>query len=330
MPDSNTTNLNMTKPEVGASRDTWGTKWNANADILDAIFAAAGTGTAVGLKLAAGKVWNALAGTFNLAASVLYLKDATDNTKVAQFDASNITAGQTRTYKLPDESDWLATRNFSRITGEVKSGYFGSSAPAGWLFVDGKTIGDAASGATARANADCEDLFTLLWTYTSLTVSGGGRGASASADWEAHKTIALPDHRGKTMAALDNLGGTNASVLSASGIATTTRAATGGAATEAAGVSGSCSVSVSVGVVGTTAGSIGIIANVAGNSGVANTGQGNGFNYAVAGDSVSGITSGALTVSATGTGSGSGSISGATATVTNAQPTVMVDQIIAL
>lgn len=35
MPDTFTPNLNLTKPEVGASRDSWGVKWNTNADALD-------------------------------------------------------------------------------------------------------------------------------------------------------------------------------------------------------------------------------------------------------------------------------------------------------
>jgi microcystin-dependent protein len=86
--------------------------------------------------------------------------------------------------------------------------------------LDGKTIGSAASGASARANTDCLNLYSILWNYTGLAIytSAGvltTRGASAALDFAApaNKRLALPDHSGRVMAARDNLSGTARGIL---------------------------------------------------------------------------------------------------------------------
>ena len=50
MSDTFTSNLNMTKPAIGGSVDSWGTKWKSNLDTLDTIFNS--TGTKVNMRFA--------------------------------------------------------------------------------------------------------------------------------------------------------------------------------------------------------------------------------------------------------------------------------------
>lgn len=68
MADSTTTNLALTKPEPGASADSWGTKLNDNFDDLDGIFKSDGTGTSVGLNVGSGKTLT-VAGTLTVSGS---------------------------------------------------------------------------------------------------------------------------------------------------------------------------------------------------------------------------------------------------------------------
>lgn len=94
------------------------------------------------------------------------------------------------------------------------------STDAGWLIADSSTIGDASSGADF-ADELYLSLFYELWaSYADaelpiLTSAGGAstRGASATADWAAHKRMTLPYLNGRVPAGLDNQGGSSANVI---------------------------------------------------------------------------------------------------------------------
>lgn len=117
--------------------------------------------------------------------------DKPDNTQLA--DAIRIIAGLA--------AGWS--------TGDVKM-TMKTTADSGWILCNDGTIGKAGSGATTRANDDCQALFTLLWTNVSNAYAAvsGGRGASAAADWAAGKTIALTKLLGRSLA----LAGSGASL----------------------------------------------------------------------------------------------------------------------
>jgi hypothetical protein len=113
-------------------------------------------------------------------------------------------------------------------TGDLKPKY-GTGPLSGFVRLNGLTIGTATSGASERANADTQALFIYLYSVDPNLVVSGGRTGNALNDYNANKTITLPDWRGRALAALDDMGnsaagrltatffGTSATVLGAGG-----------------------------------------------------------------------------------------------------------------
>lgn len=97
-------------------------------------------------------------------------------------------------------------------TGDVSVSF--ADTKSGWVKLNGLTIGNAASNATLRANADAQALFVLLWGQMNNTIlpiqdSSGvasTRGATALDDFNANKRLPVPDMRGRVFAGLDTMG----------------------------------------------------------------------------------------------------------------------------
>jgi hypothetical protein len=98
-----------------------------------------------------------------------------------------------------------------------------SGTRSGWVRASGRTIGSGSSVATERANADTQALFEWFWNNfaDAFCAVSGGRGGSATADFNAAKTIATLDMRSKSILGLDDMGNTSASITGSSTIAAT-------------------------------------------------------------------------------------------------------------
>ena len=97
-------------------------------------------------------------------------------------------------------------------TGDVIWSYR-TDVRAGWIRMNGRSIGSDVSGASERANVDCQPLFLFLWNADAALAVSGGRGSTAATDWAANKTIALPSGRGVSLVGLDDMGAAPAGLL---------------------------------------------------------------------------------------------------------------------
>lgn len=114
-------------------------------------------------------------------------------------------------------------------TGDIKVRY-GTGPLPGFVRANGLTIGNAASGASERANADTQALFVYLCGRDANLVMTPPRSGNCLSDYNANKQLQVPDTRGRVIASEDAMGNSPAGRLTASyfGLDATSLGSTGG------------------------------------------------------------------------------------------------------
>jgi microcystin-dependent protein len=114
-------------------------------------------------------------------------------------------------------------------TGNIIAAY--RTGPlTGYVRANALTIGNASSGASEYANAAAQNLFVFLYGQDPNIVVSGGRTGNALNDFNANKTLQLPDLRGRAIMGLADMGNSATAVLNAtyfSNVVTTLGAAGG-------------------------------------------------------------------------------------------------------
>ena len=163
MADTTTTNLGLTKPEIGAAEDTWGISLNNDLDAIDAIFSA--TGTAVSLNIDGGDIASAV--TINKSPVITLGGDLSGNVTLTNLASGtlsaslassisptfqNLTLSGTDSIKVP--AGTTAQRNGSPVNGMLRynstTNQFEGYQNSAW----GALGGGGGSSTTINNNAD--------------------------------------------------------------------------------------------------------------------------------------------------------------------------------
>jgi hypothetical protein len=128
------------------------------------------------------------------------------------------------------DPDSVSAANWVPDPGRISPGTpvpsFSSTVPTGFVAANTLTVGNAASNAMGRANADALLAFRSIWLRFSNTAcpiydstqTPTTRGANPDADFAANKALATPDMRGRGVVGVDTMGNLVAPTVRLSGV----------------------------------------------------------------------------------------------------------------